>query len=242
MTDTKIELIKKEKEVFKKTAILLCAAWLLTFIVYHLMTYTVKGTFGAYFFFYWKEIFEFSLPVLAALSLYFTFVAFGRSRALLRALVYSLAYLLFIFPYYAFVYAYEGYEITGVLVYASINAFFDIIVMYIELIVLYLLISIVTGRAAMKRGIENERLVLKSASPLSLDAPLNLGIIAASSAMFIYKLTLEIIDTVSFFVSVGGSYVPSEIIYIAFRYIFILALLFAAYFIASFIKNRELEK
>ena len=74
-----------------------------------------------------------------------------------------------------------------------------------------------------------------------LGNPVTAGLFSASAAMFVYKLVSEIIDTVSFINEVDGYYETGEIIYIVFRYFFLLAMLFVSHFAANYAKNKLLN-
>jgi hypothetical protein len=228
-----------EKPLYKKTLIALILINLLTFLVYHVTTYLIGGRVSAYVFFYFREIAEFTLPPLTALAIYAAYLDRGRSAALIRAIPYALTSAVFKFPYHAFEYAYEGIEIDGVMLFSALNAILGVIVYYVETVVLYLLISIVTDKISLKNEVKKD-VILSAAKPFDLDAPLNAGILSAVGAMFVYKLVLEIIDTVNYIVSYAGSYRIEEIIYMTFRYVFILALAILAQLVIALIKNRVL--
>lgn len=229
-----------EKTLFKRTLILLAALYFLTFLIYHLFIRMIGGAVSAYAFFYFHEIIEFALPVIAALSLYATYTVGGSGLMLLRALPYALATVLFRFPYHAFEYAYEGIEIGGVMLFSALNALLSALVAYLETVVLCLLIRIVTERVAYKRGYSG-REALVAAPAFNLEIPINLGILSASGAMLVYKLVLEIIDTVTYFINYGSSYRIGEIAYMTFRYLFLLALALGVHFLTASIKNRVLK-
>ncbi len=229
-----------EKRLYKKTLITLILLNLLTFAVYHVTTYLIGGNAAAYAFFYFREIVEFALPPITALAIYAAYLNSGRGAALLRAIPYALTTALFKFPYHAFEYAYDGIEFGGVMLFSALNTVLGVIVYYVETAVLYLLISIVTDRSAAKNKINKEAL-LSAAKPFDIDAPLNAGILSAVGAMFVYKLVLEIIDTVTYIVNYTASYRIEEIVYMTFRYVFILALALIAQLVIGAIKNRVLS-
>jgi len=230
-----------EKTLFKRTLIFLAATYFAAFLIYHLLIRMIGGAVCAYAFFYFHEIVEFTLPVIAALSLYATYLERGSSGMLLRALPYALATVLFRFPYHAFEYAYEGIEIGGVMLFSSLNAILSAAVAYLETVVLCLLIRIVTERAKSKRASKSGEPLLVAAPAFDLDVPINLGILSASGAMLIYKLAREVTDTVRYFINYGSSYRIEEIAYMSFRYIFLLALALGVHFVVVVIKNKVLK-
>ena len=230
-----------ENTLFKRTFILIAALYFATFLIYHLLIRMIGGVASAYIFFYFNEIVEFTLPLIAAISLFATYVLRGSGAVLLRAIPYSLATILFRFPYHAFEYAYEGIEIGGVMLFSTLSAIFSAVIAYIQTVVLYLLIRIVVERAGRKNRLPSGAPILTAEKPFDLEAPINRGIIAASGAMLVYKLVLEITDTVTYLINYAGSYRVEEIAYMTFRYIFLLALALGAHFLVASIKNRALR-
>jgi hypothetical protein len=99
---------------------------------------------------------------------------------------------------------------------------------------------ILVARVVSKRcGNEFNKSDIKCESRfLDLADPVSAAIFSSSFAMFIYNTVGEIIDTVSYFDSVYGVYNTGEIIYILFRYVFILSMIFISHAAAIFIKNK----
>ncbi|MBR2432479.1 MAG: hypothetical protein IKB23_06130, partial [Clostridia bacterium] len=84
----------------------------------------------------------------------------------------------------------------------------------------------------------DKSIILKEHRPADFGSPVTVGIFSASAAMFVYNIISEIVDTVSYIRDVDGFYETGEIIYIVFRYFFILLLLLASHFITTFAKNK----
>ena len=161
----------------------------------------------------------------------------------MHALYFSLTWILNLFPYYAYEYAYQRLEIGAVLTFAAIHTFFMIIVTYIEITVLFLLMIFVSEKIAKRKGCSFDKsVILKENSPTDFANPVTMGIFSASAAMFVYNLVSEIVDTVTYLRDVDGFYETGEIIYIVFRYFFILILLLASHFISIFAKNKLTAK
>jgi hypothetical protein len=231
-----------EKSIYKSTLIMLAVVNFLLFLVYHLTIRTIGGTACAFIFFYTNEVVEFTLPLISAAALYCTYKSLGVAAVLIKALPYSLATVLFKFPYHAFEYAYEGIEIGGVMLFSALNALLNVIVYYIEITVLFLLINIVSNRVVKKNQLPKSKPIFVIAKPFDLDLPINLGLLAASVAMLIYKLVFEIIDTVEFVINYIDSYRIGEIAYMTFRYIFLIILMISAYCFTALYKNHLISK
>ena len=178
----------------------------------------------SYVFFYFKEIVDFILPLIAAVALFVAYEAKGSSLLLLRAIPYSLTTVLFKFPYHAFDYAYQGIEISGVMLFSALNTLLGTAVIYIRITVLCLLIRLVAERLKKSKAQQYSAALFAVTNPTDLDAPINMGIAASAAATFIYGLVFEIIDTVKYLISYSGSYQISEIAYMTFRYFFLLIL------------------
>ncbi len=228
-----------ENKPVKKTVLFLALINLLTFLVYYTVFYVFKNQATLYIFYYFTELTASLLPVFAATALFTSHVKYGVNKSLLHALFFSLSWILNLFPYYAYEYAYQRLNIDAVLAFAALHTFFMIIVIYIEITVLFFLMIFVTEKIAKKKyGSFDKNIILKKTQFSDFGNPVTVGIFSASAAMFVYNIICEIIDTVSFLNDVQGYYETNEIIYIVFRYFFILALLFASHFISNFAKNK----
>lgn len=227
----------------KKVSVFLAFINVLAFLVYYTAFYVFKNQVTLYVFYYFNELVSSLLPVLAATGLLTSYVKYGVNKPLLHALYFSLTWILNLFPYYAYEYAYQRLEIGAVLTFAVIHTFFMIIVTYIEITVLFLLMIFVSEKIAKRRnGDFDKAIILKKNIPTDFGDPVTVGIFSASAAMFVYNLVSEIVDTVSYILDVDGFYDTGEIIYIVFRYLFLLLLFLASHFISIFAKNKLTAK
>ena len=231
-----------ENKLVKKTAVFLAFINVLAFFVYYTALYVFRNQVTLYVFYYFNEIVSSLLPILAATSLFITHVKHGVNKSLLHALAYSLTWILNLFPYYAFEYAYQRLDIEAVLTFTTIHTLFMVFVVYIEITVLFLLMIFVTKKIAKRRyGSFDKNIILEKSSPWDFGNPVTAGIFSSSAAMFVYNLVNEIIDTVSYIRDVDGFYETGEIIYIVFRYFFLLAMLFVSHFAANYAKKNLLN-
>ncbi|MBE6645503.1 MAG: hypothetical protein E7612_09060 [Ruminococcaceae bacterium] len=231
--------VTNSKQYIKKGALIFALVNFLTFFVYYFCVYTLSNQFTLYFYFYFSELTEAVLPVAASCVLFVLSAKYNIKKTFLNSLFFSLTWILYFFPYYAFEYAYEMLDIYTVLAFSAIHTVFMTLVIYIEITILYLLMIFLTEKIAKRSGIPYRREeILKKSNALDFSNPITVGVFSASAAVFVYNLTNEIIDTVSFLLDVEGAYESGEIIYIVFRYLFILALLMLSHFAAMLIKNK----
>ena len=231
-----------EKKLIKRAIVFLALINLMNFFVYYTAFYIFKNQATLYIFYYCNDIANTLLPVLSATVLFTLYPKYGVNKSLLFALYFSLTWILNLFPYYAYEYAYQRLDFGEVLFFAGIHTFFMLIVIYIEITVLFLLMIFVTEKIAKKKsGSFNTDYIFKKSKTTDFSNPVTIGIFSASFAMFVYNLVTEIIDTVSYLVDVWGYYESNEIIYIIFRYCFALGMLLISHFLSIFVRNKLLS-
>ena len=225
-----------ENKIVKKTVLYLALANFLTFLLYYVFSYLIANQTTLYVFYYVTEIANTLFPLVASSALFLVYRKSGVNRCLLHALFYSLTWILNLFPYYAFEYAYQTIEIGSVIFFTSIHTLFMVAVMYIEITVLFLLMIFAEKKFARDKAISVN--ISEKISATDFSNPRTLGLFSASMAMFVYNLTCEIIDTISFVREVEGFYETGEILYIVFRYLFILIMLIGCHFATVYISNK----
>ncbi len=223
-----------EKRFFKKSAIYFLIAEILCFLAFYIAAFTLPHEVTAYAYYYLVEVVDFALPVFAAFTVYIAYSKLGVGGALIRAIVPSVTTLAYVFPYHAFAYAYEQMVITDVLLYSSIQAAFALVVAYVKIVALAF-VMIFASRMRTKKHTLGK---ISSNPAFDLSIPLNFAIFASTAAMFVYKLAIEIYDTVVYITEYIETYVTSEIVYMVFRYIFLLILLLGVHFAVCKIKNK----
>lgn len=229
----------KKKKTLLITLCILSAANILCFALYYLSAFITSNAAIQYTYFYFAEIAATVLPMVTAAAMLIAYAKRGINKAILYALPCVLTRILYLFPYCAFEYAYEGYEITSTLLFALLETFLTLIAIYIESTVLFLLMIFVTKIIAKAKGFEryNFKEALSEKEFFDFEKPLTAGIFSAACAVFVYNLALEIYDTVNFLISYSGTYRTSEIFYILFRYVFILAMLLISHLTAYLTKT-----
>lgn len=230
----------KKKNAFLILIGILSITNIICFVLYYVSSFLNSSAVLIYAYVYFSEIAMIFLPQISAAFTLTVYAKKGINKALLYAIFCSLCEVFYIFPHRAFEFAYEGYEITSTLILSLFETVLTVTVACIEIIVLLLLIIFVTKIIAKYKGILNFdfNAALSEKEPFNFDKPLTAGIFSAACAVFVYSLVIEIIDTVSFLVNYSGTYRIGEILYILFRYVFILGLLIISHIITHYLKHR----
>ena len=227
-----------EKSFYKKTAIYFSIAEILCFLAFYIAAFTLPHEITAYAYYYVVEIVDFVVPVFAAFVLYLVYERVGAVGALLRSIPLALTTVIYVFPYHAFAYAYEKMLFTDVLIYSSLQAAITLLFDFARILILTFAI-ILTVKLASRRKRKTD--ALDGSAPFDFSSPSCLGIFVATALLFIYKLVFEIYDTVVYITEYRGTYLMNEVIYMSFRYLFILALLLGTHYAVCKIKTRLKE-
>ncbi len=183
---------------------------------------------------------ETALPLIAAAAMLAVYAAGGHLRLpLLHALIYSLSWFITFFSEYLILHVYSGYEITYSLLISALLGLLMAAATYAELTVLFFIIVFASRIFASRRygaGSNIEKFILLD-SAFDFSNPVAVGIFSASSALFFYNLGIEIANTVNYISSCAGIYTASEIFYLVFKYVYILALLLLSHLIAFRLKS-----
>lgn len=226
----------------KKTAVTLISvsAFILAFALYYLSGFIFESAALYYIHFFFKDALDAIFPIIALSLILPSFINRGYKGSLLSALVYSCVTLIYTFPAYIFEYAYAGYEIGDVLILSLLFSLLSYVTVYATIALLLILTVFVTKFCVKKKGKSNVNVKLaldKRFDLFDFSEPVSIGLIASSFAVFIYKLALEIYDTVLFLVNYSGTYTFGEIIYLLIRYIFILVVFICSYLASYKIKD-----
>lgn len=225
------DLNKKRGLAFSVSAL----AYVLCFLLYYLSTFIFESTALSYAFFFYKDALEAIFPIFILALVLPSFIKNGFKGALLPALILSSAELLYTLPAHLFEYAYAGYEIGSVVLFSFLFSLLSYVTVYATVLLLLILFLSVTKLSANKKSKSDRN--AKPALDTKIDLfdfsnSFSLGLVSACAAIFIYKLALEIYDTVLFLVNYSGTYTVGEIIYLTARYLFILFTFIASYFLA----------
>ena len=214
---------------------------ILRFLLYYISTYITESAAMIYISSYFSEITYMLFPLITAAFIHSTYKKHSFGKAMLLAIPFSLVEILYLFPYRACELAYDGYEITVTLLFAILIALITVILNYAKALFLLFIIIFLTRIFAKPKSKRKNDLndSLADCGAFDFSNPETKGIFAASLNVFILSLISEIIDTVSFLLSYSGTYRTGEILYILFRYVFILAMLIISHALAYYIKKQS---
>ena len=213
---------------------------ILRFLLYYISTYITESAAMIYISSYFSEITYMLFPLITAAFIHSTYKKHSFGKAMLLAIPFSLAEILYLFPYRAFELAYDGYEITVTLLFAILIALITVILNYAKALFILFIIIFLPRIFAKQKGktkfhVKGE---LSDGGAFDFSNPEAKGIFGASLTVFIFAVISEIIDTVGFLLNYSGTYRASEILYILFRYIFILAMLIISHATAYYAKKQ----
>ncbi len=234
------------KRVFRKTILTLLLLNLFSFLVYYVTTISLENTVTVYIKSYYAEIADALLPIYASVALYVIYSASGIRSALICAPLLSLSWVIYFFPYYAFDYALRGAYIDEVFYYSALASLISILIVLLKITIFFLCIAFFTRLWAKKIKLSKKKYacILENRHVFDFSEPLTVGFFAAALLLFLYNLGFELYSTVTFIIDVTYSYsiiTTGEILYIAFRYVFILALLLLSHIGSYIVKNRLLQ-
>ena len=231
--------VQSQKTSLKKPILILCFINFISFLTYYFTTYVFHGTVPVYIFYFYTEAARIVLPTAAALIAFVAYAKGSVGRSLLHLLYATLPWLICIFPFYAYEYAYQKLVIEAVMSFATLHTIFMIAILYLESLVLSI-VMIAAARIFLKakRMPSNRHAILSGNDPLDFSAPSAIGIFSGCSVLFLYNLIREIIDTVNFLGYANGFYESAEIIYMVTKYVFILGMLLISYFTSHKLKQK----
>ncbi len=209
------------------------------FLLYYISTYVTESEAMIYISSYFSEISYMLLPLITSAFALCTYKERGFGKAMLVAIPFSITEFLYLFPYRTFELAYQGYEITVTLLFAILIALITIILNYLKALFLLFIIIFLTRIFAKRnsKAKSNFKESFSGGGAFDFSPPETKGIFGASLTVFIFAITSEIIDTVSFLINYSGTYRTSEILYMLFRYIFIFAMLIISHALAYYVKS-----
>lgn len=196
---------------------------LAAFLIYYISGYVLMNEAVEYVRYFLSEAIDFALPVVTAALLAIAFAECGF-RFVWLSIATALARLLYLVPsaYLQFIESQTMASDEAILLALPIS----FAIAAIELLVVMLLVFIiymVTDRLAKKRGISYADATGEGHSAFDFSSPLSVAVFSVSATVFVVKLVLEIVDVVEFLSNYADSYQVGEVIYIAIKFIFLLA-------------------
>jgi hypothetical protein len=211
--------------------------YMTSFIVYDV---PVLYEIFVYLFRYFTQIANSLFPVVLATAMlvFYSHTTFLKSLA--KALPYTLTLLLYLFPYWAFNFAYQYIEVSGVIILSLLYALGYLVIFYVKTLLLFLLmiffVKIFASKAPTHQSLED---IIAEKDALDFSKPAPKSIFLASLALFIYNIVLELTTvTIPYFKDSMGIYLAEEIFSLVLSYAVILVILLLCYLTSFFVKNK----
>ena len=210
--------------------------------VAYLFANEVIGELFEYVSYYLSKSLEFLAPPVIAAVAYLILGTGGKRGAIYFTLTVASARVFYSLPYYYIIFIYNyGYDSVESILLSFLATALVILVTSLGALIsigaYYLVVKIICKRTGDNPTSELERPVEKT-HVLDFLAGGNLPVLVFALMRFIFSLTLELIDTVSYLIEYSGDYLPWEIVTILANYVLLFILLVASYLIASLIKNK----
>jgi hypothetical protein len=200
-----------------------------------------SGEVYEYFSYYLSKSLEFIAPPILATLTYLVYKQDGVKRAIAFSASVSSARVFYSLPYYYIIFIYNhGYDSLE-----SICLSLAASVLVVLLTVLGTLVCVTVSLAVMRYrcrkcdtppALATEMIMKKHPTPDFL-AIGNTPILTFALLRFAFSFTMELIDTISFFIAYRSDYLPKEIITILVNFTLLFVLLVASYLVASAVRN-----
>lgn len=186
-----------------------------------------------------KDLHKTLMPMMVATAALISYAEYGSTKAVLRALAYASTWTAYAIPYYAFYYADGGLVIGDVLIFMTLLTLGTLAAITIVSLLTFIFIIFITKRNACKQnGRYSFAKELKKCDAQNFSLPITVGIFAGAVLLFAINIAIELgFYTIPYLIETAGTYRTGEIIYMVFRYTYILAMLLICYFGAYRIKK-----
>lgn len=238
-------MTKAKNRAELKLSLLLIFTYIFSFSLYCISNFLFPNEFLAYTLYFIKNAISSMFPIIALVLILPAYSERKVKGALISAIKFSLIPILYSFPAYAFEYAYAGYTIDFVLLLSLGSTILSSITVYAELLLLLLLFVFVFKNCEKKKGASDlniKNALAEENSAFNFSSSATLGFLSSAGAIFIYNIAREIYDTVIFLINYEGTYSTNEIVYIMYRYIYILLIFVISHYSACYAKNSVFKK
>ena len=213
---------------------------------------------------YLQEILLFAIPPIAATGLLIYSMENEAKKSLIKAIFITLTTFVYTIPFYYLKGIESGFDSIESLLFLIPTAALYAVIFYAQTVCFtfvgrFIMVNSLAkelsassdhfGNAAKKASFSEKCKLVAPYIPeqmiphraFDLSPCLNLSIFLITAFEFIIYLATELINVTEYFIEYQGNYLGSEVFYIAFRFIFLLTLLFLTYAICISIKNRHLK-
>ena len=218
----------KESKKGGRVALWFCAAALVEFLLYYVLTLFVYNFDIIYYYLYFIERFILlAIPVAAAAVLVRR--AKTHTEALKMGACISLSRLIVFIPFFYIEYVYGIYD--------SLEAILLSLLSSLGAVLIYVILTFLTYLAM--RYIINRRGGAKYPTRmLDLASPATFAVMTVSLVIFVLNLVFEVYSTVLFFIENGTIYYINEVVLMMLSYVFLAALLVGIHAIGITALNR----
>lgn len=190
---------------------------------------------------HYTEMLFFIIPVLMAVSALPVFAKKGFALALLTCFLYSITWLLWFFPYYAYYYAYQYILTKDVMIISTLESLFMLLLFFVQTLLIFLSILLFTRLFARKaKGAFSFSKELSKSCTTDFSLPITAGIFIGSLMMFIYKLVLLLINNIIPGIT-AGNYTTTKILTLCAQFLLLLALLVVSHILSCKRKDKLIK-
>lgn len=239
----------QNEKFFGRLCAVLTAANFALLMLYYVPYYIVETqnlTEGlVYFFTYAEEIFGWVINTAAAAVIFIYTLTRGIKSTVISISLLSLTRLIYALPYYYLIALDFGFDSLEGLCISLLVSALDVIVSGLHIFVLVFIGGFAAAAFKAKSLKRRELTAVKDTladgllptAPFALSEPATVGVFALCFIEFTYKLALEIYNAVTYIIDYTENYRSAEIIYMVFRFIFVLLMLLLTHYISCKIKN-----
>jgi hypothetical protein len=177
------------------------------------------------------DLIHFAIPCVSAVTVHINYKIGARSDVFAGTAYLTLSRLFYTVPYYYLYHIYVGYDSIESII-ASLTVSVIICAVTYLWILLLMLIANISLSFKCKRCGTDQASALSEIEFIDLNAPATFSCAAVVFVAFAAELTEEIINTVIYLIDYSGTYRTSEIIYIAFCFVFLAVKLLCTHILA----------
>ena len=233
---------KKNKRIVLWTFLIYAAANLFVYFISHFASYIKNDVIGKiveYLGFYSLTVLEFLAPPIIATLLFVIYSYKGATKAISAALIISSARAFYTLPYFYMQLFYTHGTIDAIIL--SLFGSLRTVLLTAAGAFISLCIGLTVLRLVLKKT-HTELVpmlpeIVKKRSGADFLNPENLPILVFALLRFAVGIILEIVYTISFFISYGSDYSAVEIVTMLTDYVLLFALLIVSYLLCCRIKN-----
>ena len=247
-------MLLKDKRFFSRLCCVCMAAYFILLMFYYIPYYIIEPknlTEGlVYLFTYAEEIYGWVLACAFSSVAFLYCLDKGIKKSLLPLLLLSLTRAVYTLPYYYLIALDFGFDSVEGLLISLVATVIDVIILFVKTLAACFVVGFISASYKAKSFKRDALLSVRGslsqdispAPAFALTDNISVALLSVCAIEFIYKLALEIYDAVSYIIDYSENYRSDEIIYMVFRFIFILFVFLFSHFVCSEIKNALIKE